>query len=179
VKGKTHFITVSNDILYLDFGFKHEVEVFKNEFRTRLSSTLSINKLCNYIKPISTVLFNIVALESFFFHKILIETQKNHINLQLFYFLLLLQNKNQNKPIKYYIKGRFLNPLKGGLAIGVCGYVSFLPLSHALFKKFGLCALFYILSIDIEKKIFVVSQSKIDIRLRKQLKKLKARFLNI
>lgn len=171
--GKIHVINFSNDILFLDFGFKHEAEIFKNELQLRISIQ-SLKETFNFMKPTSMVQFNIITLETTFFNKVFIEKQKNIIDLKLFYFILLLQNKN--KQFKHYIKGRFLNVIKGGYAVGLCGYIAFLPLSHALFKKFGLMSLFHLLTIDIEKQIFVVSQSKIDTLLRKQLKKLKSRF---
>lgn len=179
IKGKIHLISLSNDILFLDFGFKHEVEIFRNELKIRIKLT-SLTETCNYIKPISMVQFNIITLETFFFNKILIEKQKNIIHLKLFYFLLFLQNKN--KPKKYYIKGRLLNRIKGGFAVGICGYIAFLPLSHSLFKKlgtFGGMSLFYVLTVDIEKQVFVISQSRIDSLFKKRLKKLKSRFFNI
>lgn len=178
IQGKIHFVTFSNNLLFVDFGFKYEIESFENELKLCIPNDLSLKEKCNYIKTLSFIEFNIIVLRNFFLNKILIEKRKNNLDFKIFSFVFFLQQKRKSKQKRYYIKGRILNRIKGGFAVGISGYVGFLPLSHGLLKNFGRITLFYILSIDLEKSILVVSQMKINGILRRQLKKLGSRFIN-
>nr|YP_009476612.1 ribosomal protein S1 [Chroomonas placoidea]AVM81105.1 ribosomal protein S1 [Chroomonas placoidea] len=144
----------------------------------RIPDSLSLKEKCNYIKSLSLIEFNIVLLRNFFLNKVLIEKKKNNIDFKMFSFLFFLQQKRKNKQKKYYVKGRILNRIRGGFAIGISGYIGFLPLSHTLLKHFGRVTLFHMLSIDTEKRILMISQMKINGILRRQLKKLGSRFIN-
>ena len=53
---------------------------------------------------------------------------------------------------KYFIKGRILNPIKGGMAVGFCGVVAFLPMSYFTTSTMGRLNIFYIVSLEIKKK---------------------------
>lgn len=182
IQGKIHFITFSNKLFFIDFGFKYEIESFANELKLRIPNDLSLKMKCNFIKTLSFVEFNLIILRNFFLNKVLIETKKNNIDFKIFSFLFFLQQKckmtKKTKQKKYYIKGRILNQIRGGFAVGICGYIAFMPASQVLLKNFGSVTFFYILSVDLEKHILVISQRKINGLLRRQLKKLGSRFLN-
>lgn len=69
---------------------------------------------------------------------------------------------------RYFLKGRFLNNLKSGFAIGICGFVGFLPKTLSLSNNSN-CSIYFIQKLDIDKKIFILSQ--------KSLKKLASKIL--
>lgn len=184
LEGKIHFITLSNDLLFIDFGFKYEVECFTNELHLRIPKTLSLKNKCNYIKSLSLITFEIIFLQSFFFNKILIKKKKKIMNLKVFRDIFLLdkkknkyRKKNRQTHKKSFVKGRFLNIIRGGFSIGIFGHIVFLPSSHALFKSFGQLSLFYFLFVDLKKCNAIVSQRKITGVLKKQLEKLGSRFI--
>lgn len=184
IQGKIHFITFSNNLLFIDFGFKQEVECFTNELNLRIPNNLSLKEKCNYIKYLSLIEFDIILLQTFFFNKILIKKKQKTISFKTFSDLLFLDKKKNKsrKKIKQInkkslIKGRFFNSIKGGFAIGIYGHIAFLPLSHAVFKNFGQLSLFYFLFVDSKKQNAIVSQKKITGILKKQLEKLGSRFI--
>lgn len=184
LEGKIHYITLSNDLLFIDFGFKYEVECFTNELNLRISKTSSLKNKCNYIKSLSFITFEITSLHSFFFNKILIKKKKKLMNFKVFRDIFLLDKKKnkyrkKNRQInkKSFVKGRFLNVIRGGFSIGIFGHVVFLPLSQASFKSFGQLSLFYFLFVDLKKYNAIVSQKKIKSLLKKQLEKLGSRFI--
>nr|YP_009476716.1 ribosomal protein S1 [Proteomonas sulcata]AVM81209.1 ribosomal protein S1 [Proteomonas sulcata] len=78
---------------------------------------------------------------------------------------------------KYFIKGRILNSIKGGMAIGFCGIVAFLPMSHSIPSIIGQINLFQIVSLDIKKTVIVVSQKNLKRRVNQVLRKLASRFI--
>lgn len=97
------------------------------------------------------------------------------------------QNLNYTREIvkqvynnKYFIKGRILNPIKGGMAVGFCGVVAFLPMSYFTTSTIGRLNIFYIVSLDIKKNMIVVSQKNLNKRVHRILRKLASRliFLN-
>lgn len=184
ILGKIHFVRLLNNLLFIDFGFKQEVECFTHELNLRIPNKLSLKEKCNYIKSASFIEFKIIFLQSFFFNKILIKKIQKIMNLNAFrdiFYIDIKKNRYRKKrrqlKRKVLIKGRFFNPIRGGFAIGVFGHIVFLPLSHAVFKCFGQLTLFYFLFIDFEKRNIIVSQKKITSLLKKQLEKLGSRFI--
>ena len=184
IQGKIHFATFSNNLLFIDFGFKQEAECFLHELNLRLPNTLSLRDKCNYIKSNSLIEFDIVSLQTFFFNKILIKKRRQIMSFKTFYDILCLdkqkvkaRKKTRQVHKKILLKGRFFNPIRGGYAVGIYGHIAFLPLSHAVFKNFGQLNLFYFLSVDFKKENVIISQKKITSILKKQLEKLGSRFI--
>jgi hypothetical protein len=175
IYGKIHFITSSNNILFIDFGLNYEAEFFFKELKLRIPNTFSLTKTCFFLKNVSFFEFKIVLLATFFLSKVLIERKTHTVDLKFFYFLFFSQQKYKQK--RYYMKGRFLNFVKGGFSVSASGFISFLPLSHKRFKQFGKISCFYILSVDTENRTFVVSQAKVDSFLQKQLKRFRSKLL--
>ena len=76
IQGKIHFITFSNKLFFIDFGFKYEIESFGNELKLRIPNDLSLKNKCNFIKTLSFVEFHITVSKNSFLNKILIEKKK-------------------------------------------------------------------------------------------------------
>jgi DNA-directed RNA polymerase subunit E'/Rpb7 len=173
IEGKIDIITFYNSSVYIDFGFRAEIESFLSELLLRIPSFLSITAKCNFLKRSSLFEFKLIALQSFFLHEIIIE--KHYlINFNLFIFLFSKQKMNK----KRYIKGRVLNLTKGGYCIGISGFVGFLPNSHTflkLKKVVGAKNNFYIIKIDKKKQSFVLSQRHLDKIVKRRLLKLGSR----
>lgn len=167
-KGKIE-VAFINELLLVDFGFKRKIEYFAIELKLRLPNFASLRQKCNYIQKQSFINFNIVVLQSFFFNETLIVQKKkktNMIKFKLFYFLWFKLKKNKN-----YIKGRILNAIKGGFAVGFVGYIAFLPKSHSLHAHVGCYNVFYIIAVNLEKQTFIVSQKRIDKIVKRRLLK--------
>ena len=177
IQGKIHFVTFSSKLFFIDFGFKYEIESFAHELKLCTENSLSLKSRCNYIKSLSFVEFNITVLRDLFLNKILIEKKNFKIGFK-FFCSLLQKQKELDKQKKVYIKGRILNQIRGGFAVGISGYIAFLPLSHALLKSFGRAEFFYLLSVDLKKPGLVISQRRVDSILKRKLKKLGSRFIN-
>lgn len=167
IEGSIDLINASNNQLFIDFGFRTNIEVFSAELQLRLPLVLSLTKKCNYIKKFSQFNFKLTVLQHFFLNEILI--QKNSwIN----FMLLVKLFKKQKNTKKYQLKGRLLNETKGGFAVGFAGLIGFLPKSHAFIrstKKIGFGTSFYIMSVNKSKKTFLVSQRRIGKILKRRL----------
>jgi ribosomal protein S1 len=68
----------------------------------------------------------------------------------------LLKILNRIKKKKIFIKGRILNDIKGGFAVGSIGLICFLPKSRAFNCKVGYVYSFLIFSIDNYRHSFVL-----------------------
>jgi hypothetical protein len=175
IEGKVNLITFYNNLVYIDFGFRTEIEPFLSELLLRIPSFLSIRSKCNFLKIFSSFEFKVIVLQSYFFHETIIK-KYYLIEFNLFIFLFLKQKINK----KRYIKGRILNLTKGGYCIGVCGFVGFLPNSQTflkLKKSVGIKSSFYIIKIDKKKQSFVISQRRIDKIIKRRILKLGSRLI--
>jgi hypothetical protein len=167
-KGKIEII-FSNNLLFIEFGFKYKLECFASDLKLRIPNFFSLKGKFTYIQKQNLINFNILVLQSFFFNETLIFKKKkltNILEFKLFYLLWSKLRKN-----KFFLKGRILNALKGGFSVGFLGFIAFLPKSHALYAHVGCHNAFYILAVNLEKQTFIVSQKRIDKIVKRRLLK--------
>ena len=82
---------------------------------------------------------------------------KQKFNKSLFLLLKILSHIYKQK---IFIRGRVLNDLKGGFAVGSIGLIFFLPKSRAFGCKVGFIYNFSILSIDSYRNSFILFQKR-------------------
>ena len=111
-------------------------------------------------------LLNIMQMETSFSCMFFKFKQKNYKNIS---FLLRILNQIYKK--KFCIKGRILNDVKGGFAVGSIGLICFLPKSRAFDCKVGFVYSFSILSIDSYRNSFVLFQKRSLLKSRRWNKK--------
>lgn len=167
IEGNVDLINASNDQVFVDFGFRTNIEVFQSELQLKIPLVLSLTKKCNYIKNCSQFNFKLTVLQHFFLNEILIQKY----SWPNFMLLVKLFEKQKNTK-KIQLKGRILNKIKGGYAISFTGLIGFLPKSHAFFRsttKIGFGTSFYIISVNKSKKMFLLSQRRIGKILKRRL----------
>ena len=64
--------------------------------------------------------------------------------------------------VKCILNGRVLNPVKDGFSVGIFGFVGFMSRKDTVINNVNFRSVFNIVSIDIFKKTFVVSQKQLD-----------------
>jgi|688.fasta_scaffold718842_1 ribosomal protein S1 len=173
-EGKITNIQFSNNLCFIDFGFKAEIEIFFNELNLRIPKLSSVVQQCNFIKQYSILRFKITNLNNFFLNKIEIKLKKTKLSSKILFYILLKQKKK-----RIFLKGRLINVIRGGFSVGLCGYIAFLPKSHSFFKFLGKVTLFFLLSLNFIRKSFVVSQRSITKIVKRRLLKLGSRLVYI
>lgn len=174
IEGKLHACTFSNNLFFVDFGYKYEIELFGHELNLRIPKLNSIIKQCSYIKRYTFIQFNIKTFHTFFLNNFEIKTKKIKLSTKILFYILLKQKKK-----KIFLKGRIVDFIRGGFSVGICGYVAFLPKSHSFFKFLGKTTFFYLLSVNFARKSFVVSQKYINKTIKRRLLKLGSRLVYI
>lgn len=174
IEGKLHVCKFSNNLFFIDFGYKYEIEIFGYELNLRLSKLTSIIKQCAFIKRYSVIHFKIIVFHTFFLNNFDIKTKKLKLSTKILFYILLKQKRK-----KIFLKGRTLDIIRGGYSVGICGYIAFLPKSHAFFKLLGKITFFYLLSVNFARKSFVVSQKYINKTIKRRLLKLGSRLIYI
>jgi hypothetical protein len=124
----------------LDIGFKYTVDLHKY-YSNGDYLFLKLNK--------SETVFNDFCL--------------NHLNLYANYIYkfnwVIIKKIFQNK---YLVLGRFLNIIRGGFSIGICGIIGFLPKKCFVFCNCKLVSAFSITNLNLIKKTFTLSQKHIN-----------------
>jgi ribosomal protein S1 len=174
IEGKIYVCKFSNKLFFIDFGYKYEIEIFSHELNLRLPVLNSITKQCNYVKKYSSIQFNIMVFHNFFLNNFDIKTKKLKLSTKILFYILLKQKRK-----RIFLKGRIIDIIRGGFSVGVCGYITFLPKSHAFFKSLGKLGFFYLLSANFARKSFIVSQRHIHKTIKRRLLKLGSRLVYI
>lgn len=174
IEGKIHVCKFSNNLLFIDFGYKYEIEIFSYELNLRIPKPNSITNQCSFIKNYSFVQFNIVVFHTFFLNNFTIKIKKEKLSTKILFYILLKQKQK-----KIFLKGRIIDIIRGGFSVGICGYIAFLPKSHSFFKFLGKLTFFYLLSVNFVRKSFVVSQKNINKTIKRRLLKLGSRLVYI
>jgi len=134
------FVHIVNSDTFVDIGFKYIVK----------TSCRDHNKYFTFLKVLKLeTLFNDSEIDYL--------SIKNDINHRLNWFFI---KKAFN--IKCILNGRVLNPIKDGFSVGICGFVGFMSRKDTVINNVNFRSVFNIVSIDIFKKTFVVSQKQLD-----------------
>lgn len=172
IEGKIHNCKLSNNLLFIDFGFKYEIEIFSTELHLRIPQFQSVLNQCNFVKQHSILNFNIIVLHTFFLNNFDIKTKKSKLSSKTLFYILLKQKRK-----KIFLKGRIIDSIKGGFSVGICSYIAFLPNSHSFLKYMGKITFFFLLSVNFARKSFVVSQRNINKTIKRKLLKLGSRLV--
>jgi len=147
------FVYVVNNDVFVDFGFKYIIESSYHN-HSKYSIILKILKL--------ETLFNDSEIDYL--------NVKNNINHKLNWPFI---KKAFN--IRCILNGKILNPIKDGFSVGICGFVGFIARKETITNNTNFKSIFNIISIDILKKTFVVSQKQLDRTIFRVLFKLSSR----
>ena len=134
-----------NSKVYLDFGLNCFIEYSNQKDRVADKSKILVS-LCNL-----NDVFDDISINYFFFCK----------DFKFLYVWFFIKKSYSNK---CYLRGRYLNMLKNGYSIGVCGTVGFLSRIHQhlpYFNKNLNSSVFYVKKLDLTKKVYTLSQKNI------------------
>lgn len=113
------------------------------------------------LKVAETFVMNTFFLKATFFNCFFLGLRINRLVFKKFtsdVFILIRRAYYQ----KNFVKGRFLNTLKGGFAIGICGFVGFLPKMLCAFSIIKTYSVYFVQKFDLIKKVFTLSQKSIN-----------------
>ena len=134
------FVHIINNDTFVDIGFKYIVKTSYHDH----------NKYFTFLKVLKLeTLFNDCEFDYL--------SIKNNINHKLNWSFI---KKAFN--VKCILNGRVLNPIKDGFSVGICGFVGFMSRKDTVVNNVNFRSVFNIVSIDIFKKTFVVSQKQLD-----------------
>ena len=133
-------VHITNNDTFIDIGFKYIVK----------TNIYDNNKYFTFLKILKLeTLFNDSEIDYL--------SIKNNINYKLNWSFI---KKAFN--IKCILNGRILNPIKDGFSVGICGFIGFLSRKDIVISNVKFKSVFNIVSVDIFKKTFVVSQKQLD-----------------
>jgi ribosomal protein S1 len=139
------FVYITNNDTFIDIGFKYIVKTNNNN-----NNNNNDNKYFTFLKILRLeTLFNDSEIDYL--------SIKNNINYKLNWSFI---KKAFN--IKCILNGRILNPIKDGFSVGICGFIGFLSRKDIIVSNVKFKSVFNIISVDISKKTFVVSQKQLD-----------------
>ena len=140
---------------FFDLGFKYLVRIKKAYLFTTLSFIVLKMRLLES-------LFNETKIELLNF--------KNGLNNKRIW--LILKKAFETRT---FLQCHFLNSVKSGFAIGFCGIVGYMPKKYSLFSKKKVTSVFIIVSLDLFRKTFILSQKQVNKLASRSLYKLQSK----